>query len=205
MRRLVIVAVAVVVVLFVAAQLVLPSYLEHRVEKRLAKQGGSAEVQLAAFPALRLLFAEGSSLRVRAHGMTTAVGPPQGRTFEQLDGFDRVDVQVDDSRAGPFRITRFRLERNGDRPYSASVNGTITASDLSTFAGGTLGGGLGAFLGGMAGGALPFGNQPLPVDLTATVASDAGRPRAESVGGSVAGFPAAPLVEALAAAIGGRI
>jgi hypothetical protein len=167
------------------------------VEGRLTANGGSADVELHALPSLRLLFTEGDSARVRARGIELPVGSPGGKVLGQLDGFGEVDVRVTDSRAGPMRLSELTLTRGSDdEPYRTTIKGSITAQDVGAFVGG--------FLGGLAGGMLPFGNDPVPIDLQATLRSDGGRPRAVAVHGSVAGVPAGPLVEALAQALAGR-
>src|SRR2546423_6828408 len=169
MRRLVILAVAIVALLLVLAQLLLPSYVEHRVEQRLVKQGGSANVQLSAFPAQRLLLRDGHSVRIRARGITTPLLTPGGSALQRLDGFGDVDVRVTAMHTGPFQVDSFALERNGDGdPYRATLAATVTASDLSAFAGGAVGGDLGAFLGGVAGGAPLRGDPPHPTSRRAT-------------------------------------
>src|SRR5881227_1131226 len=104
MRRFAIVTVALVAALLVIGQLALPPYLEHRVEQRLTKQGGHATVQLSAFPAYRLLFKEGASLRVDARGITVPAAPPANPVLKDTDGFGTVDIHVADARAGPLKI-----------------------------------------------------------------------------------------------------
>jgi hypothetical protein len=198
MRRLAIVAAACAAGLLVAAQLALPPLASHRAEDRLTKEGGTAEVKVRAFPAVRLLFKEGDLLRVRARGIELPVAGPGERVLSDLDGFDDVDIRVADARTGPFDLTAVTLERRGgDAPYTTTARGTATPRELGTFFGG--------FLGGLAGAALPGGDAPLPIDLRATVRSDSGRPRAIAVQGSVAGVPAGPLAEALAQALAGGL
>ena len=204
MRRILILAAVAIVALLVLSQLLLLPIVEHRIEQRLEKQGGTAHVSLSAFPAVRLLFGEGGTVRVRARGIATPLTSSAGSVFGGLDGFNHVDIEVTDLTTGPLLIHSFTLDRNGGEPYHAAVTATVTASDLSAFAGSTLAGGIGALFGGLAGGSLPFGNTPVPIDVNATVASDNGQVRAESVDGSIAGLPAGPLVAALAAAVGAR-
>src|SRR3954451_12278391 len=205
MRRIATLAIVGVVVLLVAAQIALPRLAASRVGDRLTRGGGSADVHVSAFPAVRLLFTEGDSVRVRARGIELPLVAPRGKALDQLDGFDDVDVRVTDATAGPFRLSAVSLERRGgDSPYHASVTGTVTGRDLATFAGGVVGGPLGGFFGGLTGGATPFGNAPVPLNLDAVLASDGGRVHAVSVQGTVAGIPAGPLVEALALALAGR-
>jgi hypothetical protein len=205
MRRLATLAAVGAVGLLVLAQLALPAFIDGRVEDRLTDGGGTADVNLSALPAPRLLFKEGDSARVRARGIELPLIAPGRRVLEDLDGFDEVDVQVTDSRAGPVRLSSVSLERKGDTPYRTAINGSITAQDLATFGASQVGGGLGGFLGGLMGGALPFGDDAIPIDVEAVVRSDGGRPRAVTVEGTVAGVPAGPLVEALALALAGRL
>jgi hypothetical protein len=204
MRRNATLAVVGVAVLLVAAQFALPAYIGGRVEDRLTDGGGSADVKLNALPSARLLFGEGDSVRVRARGISLPLVNPSAKVFEQLDGFGDVDVQVSDANAGPFRLTSVTLQRSGDGAYRTTLQGTITARDLATFGAAQLGGAFGGFLGGLAGGSLPFGDRELPIDLTAVVRSDGGRPQTVSVDGQVAGVPAGPIAEVLAQALAGR-
>jgi hypothetical protein len=205
MRRISIVAVLVLFVLAVVGQFVAPRIVAGQAETRLTKDGGTARVDISAFPWPRVLFGEGDSLKVRASGLSLPLIGPNGRMLGDLDGFDDVDVEVTNATAGPFRLSEVKLERRGgDRPYRATIAGTITARDLVTFSGSLGGGAVGGFLGGLAAGALPFGDQPVPLNLDAVIRSDGGQPRALTVTGSVGGVPAGPLVEALAQALAGR-
>jgi hypothetical protein len=207
MHRMVILAVALLLVVLAAIQLALPPLLAHQIEGRLTKHGGSAHVTLSATPSPRLLFKEGDSVKVRATGLVTPPPDPSAESagLKDLDGFDQVDIQVVGMRLGPLTIARLTLQRGAsDQPYSASVQATVTGADLSTYAGGQIGGGLGGFLGGIAGSAMPGSNLEIPIDLHAVLQSDSGRIRAVTVDGSVAGLPAGPFVEALLVALTGR-
>ena len=208
MHRMAILAVAAaaLLILLTAIQLALPAILAGRVESELTKHGGHARVHLSAIPSPRLLFKEGDSLKVRATGLVTAPADPNSKgTLADLDGFDSVDIQVIGMHAGPLTIARLTLERpDADQPYRATVQATVTGTDLAIYAGSQIGGGLGGFLGGLAGTAMPGSGTAIPIDLAATLQSDEGRINATTVSGSVAGLPAGPFVEALAAALAGR-
>jgi hypothetical protein len=208
MHRMAILAVvaAGLFIVLIAIQFVLPPIVAHRVESELTKHGGHARVHLSALPAPRLLFKEGDSLEVRATGIVTpAAGGDGNGGLSDLDGFDRVDIQVIGLHAGPLTISRLTLtRRDAADPYTATVQATVTGAALASYAGSQIGGGLGGFLGGLAGTAMPGSGTEIPIDLTATLESDAGRINATSVDGSVAGVPAGPFVEALAAALAGR-
>jgi hypothetical protein len=208
MHRMAILTLAALGALLVAIQLALPRLIERKAEQRLTQHGGHARVHLNALPSLRLLFKEGDSLTVRA---TSLVTPPPDPTsanasMEDLDGFDSVDIQVIGMHVGPLTIARLNLIRKtADEPYTATVQATVNGGDLATYAGGQIGGGLGGFLGGLAGSTMPGANVEIPIDLTAILRSNGGRINATSVSGSVAGFPAGPFVEALAAALASRL
>jgi hypothetical protein len=208
MHRMAILAVAAAAlfILLVAIQLALPAIVEHRVERELTRHGGHARVHLSALPAPRLLFKEGDSLKVRATGIVTPPADPgSSGALTELDGFDSVDIQVIGLHAGPLTISRLTLTRHdAAEPYIATVQATVSGAALASYAGSQIGGGLGGFLGGLAGTAMPGSGTEIPVDLTASLESDGGRINATSVVGSVAGVPAGPFVEALAAAIAGR-
>jgi hypothetical protein len=197
MRRLATLAVGGVLVLAVVVQFALPPIMEGQLEDRLTANGGSATVELSAFPSIRLLFTDGDLARVRARGVELPLASPRDPVLEPLDGFDEVDVEITESRAGPVRVEATSLKRDEEaEAYSMTLTGSVTLSDAATFMGG--------FLGAIAGGAVPFGDEPIPIDLDATLSSDDGRPHAVTVHGSVAGIPAGPLVEALAQALAGR-
>jgi hypothetical protein len=194
MRRNLILAAAAVLALLAVAQLALPPLAENRIESKLTKRGGSAHVDLQAFPAVRLLFKEGDSLKIRAKGIETEL--VRG-SLDDLDGFDKVEIKTSNAQAGPFAIALLTLERDGaGTPYRAHVEATVTGADLAAYAGGRLGGLAGAFI--------PGANRTIPIDLTGVIRSDDGRARAVSVEGSVAGIPAGPLLEAMATALATR-
>jgi hypothetical protein len=205
MRRVLIVSFGLVILLLVLSQLFLPLYLESRVEDRLTKNGGKAEVTLKALPAFTLLAGSGDETKVTGSRLGFDLMETMNKPLDNLDDFDKVDVDVTDSTAGPFKLSHLTLERdNSNDPYEMSLEGSVTGRDLATYAGGQLAGPLGGFLGGLASGALPLTSSPIPVTLDATMKSDGGRARVESVTGTIAGLPAGPLLEALAQAVGQR-
>jgi hypothetical protein len=207
MQRMAILTLALLILLATAIQLALPPILERQAEKELTKHGGHATVELKAFPSPRLLFKEGDRLTIRASGLVTPPADPTDKgTLSDLDGFDEVDIQVVGMHVGPLTIARLTLNRqNADEPYTAKVQATTNAAAIATFAGGQIGGGLGGFLGGLAGSAMPGAGVDIPIDLDATLTSVDGAVRTTSVNGSVAGLPAGPFVEAITAALAGRL
>jgi hypothetical protein len=186
MTRIVLVSVGVLLVLALASQLALPSLLEGSVQSRLERDGGSADVSLSAFPAVRLLFSDGASLEVEGRGLRLP-GEPEGGELDRIDGFSEVRIALDDTQAGPLAIERFRLTReDGERDYELRLAAMANPREVGRILGGALGElGAGALLGVV----------DVPVSLTATVRSEDGRARAIAVQGSVAGIPAGPLAE----------
>ena len=187
--------------LLIASQLLLPPYAEHRVANRITEHGGSAAVDLSAFPALRLLFGDGGTLKVRAHGLSVDLESGQDDVFKQLDDFSDVDVTVLDSRAGPFTVTGFRVQRLAAHTYGVALAGDGTAGDVARYAGSRLGGGFGQALAGLAASALGGFDRPIPFDARMQIVTGQGAPRARNVDGSVDGLPAGALAQVVANAL----
>ena len=205
MRRILIVSAGVAIVLLVLSQLLLPPFLEGKVADRLTKDGGHADVTLKAFPALTLLAHSGREAKVRADGVTLDLTAGGDKPLHELDGFSKVDLEVTSATAGPFRVSRMVLTRGSrDEPYTTSLDASVTGRELATYAGSSIAGPLGGFFGGLAAGAAPLPDTRVPVHVNATIASDGGAPSVESAGGTIAGLPAGPLLEALAVAVGTR-
>jgi len=200
------IAVAILMVILVASQLVLPPIASSRIEQRLTKNGGSAHVSLHAFPALRLLFHDGDEIDVSGRDLRVELGTGKQRVFQNLDGFGAAHVHLVNVAAGPFVSRSFSLDRDhGSGTYALSLEASFTPSALASYLGSSVGGGLGGLLGGLAGGLAPGGTEPVPVHVQAQLASNGGNPRVLSGAGSVAGVPLGPLVEAVAAAVIARI
>ena len=207
MRRLLYVA-AGIVVLLVLSQLFVPPYLEHRAEKRLTAKGGHADVSIDALPAVRLLFNDGSKIRVRGEGLHVDLlhGNGGGRVFDELDRFDQADVRITRMSAGPFAVRQVTIaRRTADDPYSLMISASVTGRGLSSFAGGQLAGSFGSFVGRLVAGAVPLSAERIPVEVDADVRSRDGKPDVEHVDGSVLGLSAGPLAETIASAIAGRL
>lgn len=196
---------ATVLLAFVATQVLVPSYLERRAEKRLTEDGGEASVDIDALPAVRLLFSKGERIQVRGEGLDIPLESERGKVFDDLDRFKEADVRIDRLTAGPLKISRFSLTRGErDDPYHLAVSATTTVSEVSAYAG-QLFGPLASVLGRIGSALLPGSTAPIPVELDAQVESDDGLAIVQTVDGTVAGVPADPLVGALAAAIAKRL
>ena len=208
MRRPVVIAGAVlaaILLALVASQLIVPAYLENRAQNRLTEGGGEAHVDIEALPALRLLFHRGQRIEVRGNGLDIPLEGERGRVFDDLDRFEEADVRLDRLKAGPLHIARFTITRGErDDPYDLAVSASVTARELSEFAGRVFGP-LGSLLARIGSSALPFSTAPIPVELDAVVDSDDGDAVVRTVDGTVAGLPAHALVSALASAIASRL
>jgi hypothetical protein len=200
MRRVLIIGTGTIILLLGLSQLLLPGFLEGQVADRLTKGGGKADVTLKAFPAVTLLGGSGSEARVRGSGLSLDVNGGGNKPLDALDGFDKVDLEVTASTAGPFHVDDLALKRANDHgPYTTRLDATVTGRELGTYFAGPFGG----FLGGLAAGAVPFSDAPIPIHVNATVTSNGGTATVTSVNGTIGGLPAGPLLEALAIAVGG--
>jgi hypothetical protein len=191
----------VVVFVLVASQVLIPSLGERRVEDRLTERGGSAEVRLGAFPAVRLLFSDGERFEVNGRDLDLDLDD-EVEVFDRLDGFSIVDVSIEDSVAGPFELESFRLTRDREGPYRVAANGATTAGGLAEA-------GLesvelpGESLADVIFGGLldDVDETTVPVELDLKVTSEDGRVRVVSGGGTVAGFETGPLAQLITSAI----
>jgi len=201
MRRFVIRLGIPLLILLVALQFALPRFAEHQVEKRLTEHGGEAEVKLSAFPAPRLLFGSGDKLDLAASGLSVDLEQNQQDAFKQLDDFSDVSIAVQGSRAGPFAIRNFNVEKTGAHAYDVAVTGDGTAGDVARYAGSRVGGGLGQALAGLAASALGGFDQRIPFDARMQISTAGDTPVASNVEGSVAGLPAGALTQVVANAL----
>jgi hypothetical protein len=197
--KVVLIALAVLVVLAVASQFVIPPVAENRVEDRLTSGGGSADVSVDAFPAVRLLFGDGDRIEVRGNGLDLDL-ERETNIFDNLDGFDEVDISLADYRAGPFQIRTFQLTRDGpEATYDLVLVGSATPADIAAYGADRLGLVGGPLLGAIA--ARLAGKRPVPIDLDMQLRSEDGRVVVESGGGTVAGLPAGLLAQVITSAI----
>jgi hypothetical protein len=208
MPRVAGVTIAVLVLLLVGSQLLVPLLAERELDERMERNGGRAEVSLSAFPAVRLLAGDGDRLRVEGQGMRLEPREVTERPLEDLDGFDDVEIRLRDLHAGPIELERLELDRDsGDDPYRLSVTGSTAPIELARYLGGRVGRlagqeAIGVLVGALLAGTLPGGGDiALPLELDAVVDSDEGRPEVERARGTVAGLPTGPLAGLLAAAV----
>jgi hypothetical protein len=193
------------VALLIVSQLLLPPYLEHRVATRLTAHGGSAQVDMSAVPALRLLLGHGSGLHIRARGLSVDLAPGQEDVFKRLDDFSDATIAISDSRAGPFTVRSFSVSRKADHAYDVVVSGDAAAGDVARYAGSRLAGGFGQALAGLAAATLGDLGGPIPFSARMRIETAGGTPLAQNVIGEVAGLPAGPLAQIVANALLGAL
>lgn len=197
--RIALIAAAAVVVLLVVAQFVVPPWAESRIEDRLTEGGGEASASVDAVPAAKLLIGDGDSLDVTGSGLDLEIDPEE-EVFRRLDGFDSVDIELDDFRAGPFDVDTFALARDGSGIYTMQSQLTTTGSALLQYGAERLGV-PGSSLLPLITGDSEDANVTIPVDLDMELESDDGRIIVTGGTGEVAGYPAGPLAELITAAI----
>lgn len=202
MKRPLVIALAALVLVAITgavSQAVLPRDTEGRIEDRLTAGGGSAAVSIEAFPAARLLLGDGDRITARGSRLDLDL-TEETEVLERLDGFDDVDVKLDDFRAGPFEVASFELTRSGSAPYRLVSDGATTGRDLVAYGASRLGLPGGPLLGYVSG-RVPDANRPIPIELNMELESDDGRVVVVSGGGTVAGFPTGPLAQLITEAI----
>jgi hypothetical protein len=194
---------AVLIIAAVATQIILPRVGENQVEDRLTKEGGTAEVDIEAVPAIRLLFDDGDKLTVRAREVEIPVTDIQGKSFKEFDGFDEVDVRLTISQIGPFFAEAVSITRGeGDDLYAFDFRGSTSPAEVGEFALSGLPPVLRSALTALAGRA---GTQELPIRLDVNLRSENGRARVVGGTGTVAGLPLGGFALGIAGAIIARI
>jgi hypothetical protein len=206
MRRLVLWSVAILAVLAVASQFALPAIAEHVASDHLTSGGGSADVELSAFPAVRLLFGDGDRIDVTGSGLDQPATAEQAGALDALDGFDHVAISLRQSEVGPITLRDFSLTRDGALPYSLRSTAYTSPADLVDFGAGKLGP--------LAGFALRFGagealgsraHDRIPIHLHMRLTDEDRRIVVVGGSGSIAGIPTGPLAELVTAAIAARL
>jgi hypothetical protein len=202
--RWLLIAALVLAALVGVSQLVVPPVAEHRIEDRLTDGGGTADVSLQAFPAARLLFGDGAKLSITGSGLDLGL-QQQSNVFDNLDGFDRVDIHLTDFHAGPFAVANFDLTRPApSAPYHLVSSSRTTPGALAQYGAAQLGLPGGPLLRFFTDQALR-GNRPVPIDVDMELRSDGGRVVVVSGGGTIAGYPTGPLAELITSAIAVRL
>ena len=195
-----------VVVLGAVTQLVIPGFVERKIESNLEERsdGGEAVADVKAFPAVRLLWGSGDRMEVRGRGLAIDLAKRTDDPLGRLDGFDEVDIDLTDLSAGPVDVQAFSLVKNeDDTSYYLRMDAEATPSSLAESIGGTLGGDLGSALAGAASDVLlGDGAVNVPSNVEAQVSrGDGGTLDVDAAEASVAGVPTGPFAEAMVQAV----
>lgn len=119
MRRSVLIAAAVFVVVIVAAQITLPAIAEHRLRSQLAAFGEVESVKIGAFPAITLLWKRADDVDVRMRSYRSG-NDSLADFLASTERTDRLDVRVDDMQAGALELRDVRMRKDGDRLTGAA-------------------------------------------------------------------------------------
>lgn len=136
MRRLTALAIvlAVVILLLVVAQLVLPGIAAQRLRDRLAKSGQVLDVHVSAFPAIELLWHQADRVVVRLK--TYHSNPrPLSSLLEETKDTGSLDASAGEFDTGLVNLHDAVLRKRGD---TLTGSATVTASDLRSALGGAI-------------------------------------------------------------------
>lgn len=127
------IAVVVVLIGLAAAQLLVPRIIAVRIAERLTHGGGEAVVRIHAFPIWSLITRRGDELAIEASGLRLEENPDRerGAPLRHLDGFERVQVRIEDFRAEGLDIEWLTVERGRRGSYRMRLQGTLTPTMIA--------------------------------------------------------------------------
>jgi hypothetical protein len=127
MRRIAaLVVVALIVVVFGVAQLVLPGIATDRLHDRLARSGQVLEVQVHAFPAIKLLWHRADRVVIKVGRYRSAAGPLGNNLGETAD-VGSLDASAREVDVGLLTLRNAMLRKRGDTLTGSAV---VTEADL---------------------------------------------------------------------------
>lgn len=126
LKRALLAAAAVVVVLLVVAQFVLPGVAARSLRDRLSKSGQVVEVEVSAFPAIKLLWHQADRVVVRMQQYRSDTGRLSS-LLNQAGDADSIDASVTELSAGLLTLRNATLRKRGDQ---LSGSARVTEDDL---------------------------------------------------------------------------
>jgi hypothetical protein len=117
MRRLLLAVAAVVLVVLIAAQLLLPGLAERQLRSDLERTGSQVHVEVAAFPAVKLLFKRADRVKVELsdyRSAETGDGASLPDLLARTKATAELDVHVDVLEDRLLRMQDVRLRKDGD-------------------------------------------------------------------------------------------
>ncbi len=191
-----------------AIELALPRIAAGRIRAQLIDGGGEARGRGCGVP--RRAAAAGprglgssSTASGLVIGLAAARGAPAG--LSALDGFEYVDVELQDFPRGRSRSPRFVLARDGDESYALAMRGSITGAELVRLGEGLLRRPPGRRGDRRGRGGLPIVSREVSISVQIELISEPGGLRVGTGGGTVAGYPAGPIATLIAAAVARRL
>lgn len=176
--------VGVVVVLLAVAQVVLPRIATSRIRSRVGRYGHVQSASVSAWPAVKLLWGDADSVRVRASGLKLSPRQAAALLWEGR-GVGRMDIDATSVKIGPLAVGEARLRKRG-----ASLEGEAVASEAQARA--ALPAGVGVSLVGSEGGKVQVkvsgGLFGVGASVQAVAEASEGKLIAHPVGFLVAGF-----------------
>lgn len=115
-------------VVLVVGQLVLPGIAERRLEGDLQSVGTQPQVQLSAFPAVKLLFGKADKVTLRLATARTAGGTSLADQLQRTQDAGELDVRVGTLEVGALVIRNARLRK---RSGGLTASGSIRNADLA--------------------------------------------------------------------------
>jgi hypothetical protein len=126
-RRIVLSGAALVVVLLVVAQLVLPGIAARRLRDRLARSGRVVSVHVDAFPALELLWHHAGEVDVHLASYHAGTPAGLGRALGQTGEAGTINATIDELNTGLVTLRGVTLRKRGS---VLSGRATLTDADL---------------------------------------------------------------------------
>jgi hypothetical protein len=133
-----------VVVLLVVAQIVLPRVAASRIRSRVGRYGHVQSASVSAWPAVKLLWGDADSVRVRASGLKLSPAQAAALLWEGRE-VGKMDIDATSVEIGPLAVDSASLRKRG-----ASLEGEAVATDAQAKA--ALPAGVGVSLVGSEGG-----------------------------------------------------
>jgi hypothetical protein len=136
MRRIAALAIglAVIVLLLIVAQLVLPGIAAQRLRDRLSKSGQVLDVEVSAFPAIELLWHEADRVVVRLKSYHSKPGPLSS-LLDEASQVGSLDASAGELDTGLVRLHDATLRK---RDNGLSGSATVTPADLRSALGGAI-------------------------------------------------------------------
>jgi hypothetical protein len=136
MRRMIALAIglALLVILLLIPQLILPGIAADRLRDRLSKSGKVLDVQVSAFPAIQLLWNSADRVVVRLKSYHSNPGP-LASLLNQASEVGSLDASAGELDTGLITLHNASLRKRGN---GLTGSATVTAADLRSALGGTI-------------------------------------------------------------------